>query len=356
LWNAVNQKIKKADEERDALAFYKKQAEVVTDEELDSHLLLINSKKTGYYFSTDLGETLLHTGFFAPYVTGYGGPLELIVLLDNDFIIRKVHLLKHNETPEWIDKIAGWMRNLEGHLLVEQDPLKDIDGLTGATFTTGGILEALQKTGKKFHGYINGDGVVSETFSAGQLFHLQFFLLAGFTCLALLYLRNKPKKKIRILYMIVVVLVLGFWQNLQFSTYHITRLSTASVHIKGLDISSFFYVLLPVVIIFAGNIYCGYLCPFGLLQELIGEAVFVINIKIPRPVDAAARKVKYLLLVLIFLTPFVYSLKPAAGIDILLSAFNLSSGVPVAAASLLLLSAFIHYISSPLPPLTSSSL
>jgi len=64
---------------------------------------------------------------------------------------------------------------------------------------------------------------------------------------------------------------------------------------------SFFLILLvPLVVVLVGNIYCGYVCPFGALQELVGDLR-------PRRIDSDptkkvwryGRAVKYILLALL---------------------------------------------------------
>jgi polyferredoxin len=52
--------------------------------------------------------------------------------------------------------------------------------------------------------------------------------------------------------------------------------------------------LIPLVITFVfGRVYCGYVCPYGAIQELIN----VKNIKIPKKVDRYLKYIKYVLLV-----------------------------------------------------------
>ena len=51
---------------------------------------------------------------------------------------------------------------------------------------------------------------------------------------------------------------------------------------------------IPLLVVLVGNIYCGYLCPFGALQELIGDLLPArVRLDPDLPVWRAARLLKY---------------------------------------------------------------
>jgi polyferredoxin len=67
------------------------------------------------------------------------------------------------------------------------------------------------------------------------------------------------------------VAVLGVWLNLQYSSQQVLSLLGFDVPRTWSSGSFFLIVGVPVAVVLFGNVYCGYLCPFGALQELIGE-------------------------------------------------------------------------------------
>lgn len=68
------------------------------------------------------------------------------------------------------------------------------------------------------------------------------------------------------------------------------------------------YVLgyLALIGLFVGRFVCGWLCPFGLIQELLNK-IPAPGIKVREKLDRALRRLKYaILLVLVFALPFFY--------------------------------------------------
>jgi hypothetical protein len=68
----------------------------------------------------------------------------------------------------------------------------------------------------------------------------------------------------------------------------------------GLNIAFLMVVVLPCLVLLVGNIYCGYLCPFGALQELVGSLRPRRLVTHPeKGLWRYARGVKYVLLFLV---------------------------------------------------------
>ncbi len=88
--------------------------------------------------------------------TGYGGSIDLMILLNADGSIAGVRTLRHAETPGIGDFIDGdtpidgntpingntpWMRQFRG---LDATDLPDIDGRTGATITVDAIRQGVK--------------------------------------------------------------------------------------------------------------------------------------------------------------------------------------------------------------------
>jgi polyferredoxin len=67
------------------------------------------------------------------------------------------------------------------------------------------------------------------------------------------------------------LLVMGVLFNLQYSTQHVMALLSLRSPGNWLSGSFVLVFLVPLLVLLFGNVYCGYLCPFGALQELVGD-------------------------------------------------------------------------------------
>ena len=91
------------------------------------------------------------TGFIFHYFThkGYSGDIELLTGTDREGTVRRVQVLKHQETPGLGDQVeeskSGWLKSFRGKSLgnatfkVRKDG-GDFDSFTGATITIPGVL------------------------------------------------------------------------------------------------------------------------------------------------------------------------------------------------------------------------
>ena len=115
----------------------------------------------------------------------------------------------------------------------------------------------------------------------------------------------------RLAVLIFNLLIAGFFFNAQFSTVQITNLLSFSLPTAGFTGVFLLTVGVPLLVIIFGNVYCGYLCPFGALQELIS---YIIPDKFkPLPAPQTVRRAvftRYVLL-FIFITAFFLSGKPS---------------------------------------------
>lgn len=103
---------------------------------------------TAFYIVKDAaGKSLGTILFSSPYsdsVKGYNGPTPLLIALDAENRISKVVLLDNHETPRFAQSVAdsGLFEAWDG-LTVEEALNKNVDAVSGATFTSNGVKKSL---------------------------------------------------------------------------------------------------------------------------------------------------------------------------------------------------------------------
>lgn len=286
-------------------------------------------KNGSTYYKVHGNEYYIDSLVFSSNVTGYGGPILTGFHIDSRGVLKNIEVLKHYETGSWMRKSMPWIKSLIGLNIFSEDELLEVDTLTGATYTTGAIKESLLLTGKGLNGILldrssNKNKEVKEfSFVPEVLFIVSIVL----TVIALI-IRKNPSAKIRRIFMAVLVLICFFIFNIQFSTYNIVSILSLKISVSGLTLPLFFYIILPVTILMWGNYYCGYLCPFGLLQELIGD---ISPLSAVNP-NKKLINIKYLFLFLIITSRLLFNSEIFLNMDILrgLFLFTFKTGVALA--------------------------
>ena len=116
---------------------------------------------TAFYEVKDAkGKKLGSVLFSSPYsdqVKGFNGPTPLLIALDADGRIKDVVLLENQETPNFAKRVLdGGLYQAWNGLTVDEALNKDVDAVSGATYTSTGVknslkarLQAYQKQLKK---------------------------------------------------------------------------------------------------------------------------------------------------------------------------------------------------------------
>ena len=203
----------------------------------------------------------------APRIMGYAGPLALALRLAPDGTLLDLHVVESRETPAYMDSLAPWMRSLKGQRLFDADALSHVDAVTGATLTSEAIIRTLQVSGRVFGEQIYGRRF-AETGAAPRRADSRPTVLAILAALAVV-LRSRPSRRGRLLFLAAVLLLSGVWLNAQFSLIHVLSLLGMRLPPAGWNTAFLLAFGIPLLVVFFGNVYCGYLCPFGALQELL---------------------------------------------------------------------------------------
>ncbi len=232
-------------------------------------------------------------------VYGYAGPIVLAVHVDVEGALRGFEIVSSSETPAYLEFIEGWARALlpddtateTRHRIFEAGALSEVDALTGATLTTNAILRTLETSGNRFGVEVLGLPAKGSAPPPARGMDREFICLALLTACAVVArfrpnlsarqeacLSEERKRRrflrnpwIRRAVLLASLLVGGVWLNAQFSSQHVAALLGLRFVGASLTGPFFLVVMVPVITVLAGNVYCGYVCPFGAVQELLGD-------------------------------------------------------------------------------------
>jgi Na+-translocating ferredoxin:NAD+ oxidoreductase RnfG subunit len=294
-------------------------------------------RDAGYVFSSDK---------LAPGVRGYGGEVALGIRVNPAGMLQDFKIIESNEAPEYLDMLKEWSESLIGRNIFSDNGLKGIDTVTGATFSSKAILLALTRAGDNFFKeVISGKGgkASSNDINGQGLENRGIFYLIGIFAVAIL-VSFKGGFKSRFAVLLLTLSIGGIMLNVQYSTDEImTLLSFKST--MSFSLIFFLAVLVPGIGMIAGNYYCGYVCPFGALQEIVSH---VLPGRFKPVLDdrkmLAGRQVKYILLFIITVLYFLSWNRKISGWDPLVCFFSSKvSTVALAAASMALVGSLFYF-------------
>ena len=244
----------------------------------------------GYVFSTEsLGGG----------VTGYGGPVVMAVYVARDGSLRDLRIVRSRETPAYVESLSGWLKGLPGHNVFRADGLEGVDAVTGATITSEAILGSLGQAGPKFALAALGIEAEAAAPAARRPIDRRFVCLAALFGLALA-LRYRPRVWLRRAMLLATLVLAGLVWNLQYGSQQVMGILNWNLPGDWLSGSFFLVLVVPVAVMLFGNVYCGGVCPFGALQELVGDLrPRALETEPAKGVWRYGRAVKYVLLTLV---------------------------------------------------------
>lgn len=224
------------------------------------------------YWRLRRGEEMLYAGesaAFAPDVAGYGGPFDLLVVVDADANIERVVLIRHRETPSYLEGVADFLASFAGReATAPLEPGRDVDAITRATVTSDAFAAAARITARKIAAGALGRKVAAE--GEKERWDWPWALGAAAFFGTALWARRRPTEAVRVVLACAAVAVLGFWAGRFVSISDVGRFALLEFPPLGPRLSV--YVLLGggvVTALLFGNVYCGWICPFGAAAELL---------------------------------------------------------------------------------------
>ena len=275
-------------------------------------------KLAGYIFSSE---------DLAPEVHGFGGKMNLAVYVDTTGKLINFHIIRSNETPAYLELLSQWRGQLNERQLFSPNPFVDVHAVTGATVSSEAILSALQVSGHRFATQILGRPLESElkdrAHRASYLPDTQGAYLIGAFILTLLVIYRGGFWS-RLAALCFNLVVGGIILNVQYSSEQIATVLSLYSPAVGLTGVFLLVVGIPLLVIFFGNVYCGYLCPFGAVQELI-SCIVPDRFKQPASTETMrrARFVKYAVLFVVVIVFFLSRNRTTLAADPLIKVFNL---------------------------------
>lgn len=103
---------------------------------------------TAFYQVKDAKGNLIGAVLFSsPYsdeVEGFNGTTPLLIIIDAEGRIQKVVLLENQETPRFAQRVVdGGLYEAWNSLTVDEALNKDVDAISGATYTSNGVKQSL---------------------------------------------------------------------------------------------------------------------------------------------------------------------------------------------------------------------
>ncbi|RJE47284.1 pceC [Dehalobacter sp. MCB1] len=247
----------------------------------------------------------------------YGGPIKMVTGINPKGKIVGTVIAAHKDTPSFIDKVIE-QKYLEKFIGKDiTDPLsinKDIDRISGATFSSRGIAKAVSQgshaVARSQFGLDVEDEVEPFKFGSKEIAVIALVIL---TVIGAAF----KQRKLRWVALIGSLVFIGFQYNTPISLANIAALFMGNF--PSIRENVVWYILLigiPVITFIIGkNVYCFWLCPFGALQEItakVGGGKFKCCNK---AIEAKAAKLRYILIYLALIGAFLTKSPSFAGYE-----------------------------------------
>ncbi|HCS90386.1 MAG: 4Fe-4S binding protein [Thiohalocapsa sp. PB-PSB1] len=230
---------------------------------------------------------------------GFAGPIRLLIGLDRDGLLRGVRYLESNETPSYIAGIDAWLRALVGWDL-SKGPLEldRIDGLSGATVTSRAALATLNAAARQATEVAFGTSIPPSVAAQAQAFDWSLYAIAALLLLFFpVYLSGSEGWRLAL--QVASLVLLGFWLNSLLTELDLVNLSQGQTASPAEHPERWLLLgFVALTSLLFGQVWCGYLCPFGALQELFSRLGRRLGLRSypQRSLEQRMRYLKFLLL------------------------------------------------------------
>lgn len=209
--------------------------------------------------------TVVNTALYAKDVTGFAGATPLYLFLTPSHVVKAIAAAENEESPDFFKEASEGIYGQIIGLSDKQVETKQVDAVTGATYSSNAIIKNVKLTLAERAKAANASNVKQPVIGWGKTCAVIAVLLLGIFASC----RLRGIKSVRLAILLLNVCVTGFWCG-QFLSVSMLRGWVQN----GLDPILYLpaVVMLLVAIILPyfkhPHHYCTWACPFGSLQEL----------------------------------------------------------------------------------------
>ena len=245
--------------------------------------------------STGLLGFIMKSVPYSNDVAGFMGPTPLLIALDGNAKVTKVHALKNDETPQFFERVkkANLLDSWNG-LMPSEAAAKNVEAVSGATFSSESVIGSMkarmktvgdlkvqdEKAADVKEGLSKDEAaMVGEKKAEAPPAKMDWMKPAADVCFCLLlavalvgFFRPAALGKIRHLMLLASILVLAVWQGRMLSLAQFVAWITSGVPVAAqwtMLLLFLLSVLLPLI--FGKAYYCTWVCPMGAAQAVLGE-------------------------------------------------------------------------------------
>lgn len=263
-----------------------------------------------------------------PKIRGYAGPIKLMVGTDTKGTIQGVEVIKHSETPSYVLTLDEFLKQFVSLNIKSAFKLGDnIDGITRATITceaiTRAVEQSLKMTAQQILNLEVADVAAKETRFPGTEVYVT--LLIFFLAILGVYRHNTSLRWAALLSGLVY---LGIIKSTMVSVVQVANIGLLKFPVFQ-DIPMWYLLIfLTLITSFTlGMVYCGSVCPFATVQELLYNVVhFKKKISkqksLSKEVDEGARYIKYAVLITAVLASLLLGNSSPATVEVFLTFFT----------------------------------
>ena len=259
---------------------------------------------------------------------GFGGELKTVVAVDSSGSVQNLVIVEHKETASFFRRVESreFPQQLIGKRHSDAFVLEqDIQGVTGATYTTRALAESIRKASRKITSSNLGLDAIPEPsppiqFGLPEILLIVLFIV-GFFGRSRMF---KHTKALRWISMITGLLFLGFIFNKPLNLTIINKLLMG--YWPQWQLHLYWYLLIVGIVFIYNkdnkNAYCEWFCPFGAAQECLG-LVGGAKVRTPDRLRAAARWLQRILALSAVIIALIYRNPSASSYEVFSTLFHL---------------------------------
>lgn len=257
-----------------------------------------------HYPATNTDVVAFNSHDITPGIKGYAGAIEVLLSVDAKGTITEIAILWHRETLNYVRSMLerSYLTQFIGKNVSDDfEPGRDIDAISRATVSVKALCDTVRESSRTVAAQVQGIPIEEKTSSRRP--HAKDFLWVLypllFLCALLLWYVSRQRpwlRRSRDAVMVISILITGILLSTPFSILQIYNLLLG--RLSGSWLLFVLMISTGVSVIVAGRMYCGWLCPYGALCEIMSR-LRLRQWDVPVQQDLAYRRIKYWLLCLL---------------------------------------------------------